>query len=166
MSETDTQEGQKPADTDTESEVVLNRAAVKTFDEGYVKELRAEAARHRKEAQEAKTKAQEYEERDKSELEKAQGKATKYEQEAAAARAELTRYQVANEKSVPADAVEFLRGNTREDLEASADKILALVKTEEKVPDFDGGAKEAAPEPESPEEGFNKSVLGALGIPT
>lgn len=163
MSETDApqNEGQEPTPaTETKAET----KEVKTFDEDYVKQLRAEAAKYRTEAQEAKGKLSEREEAERSDLEKAQSKLSKAEQRAVEAEAALLRYQVANDKKVPADAVEFLKGDTRGDLEASAEKILALVKTEDKAPDFDGGARTPAPEPESPEDEHNKTVLQALGL--
>jgi hypothetical protein len=56
----------------------------------------------------------------------------------------------------------LLKGTTREELEASADKILSLVKkpdTSDTKPDFDGGAREPAPDPETPEQAHNKEVL-------
>lgn len=161
MSETDApqKEGQEPTPA---TETKVETKEVKTFDEDYVKQLRQEAAKYRTEAQEAKGKLSEREEAEQSDLEKAQTKLSKAEQTAAEATGKLLRYEVANDKKVPADAVEFLQGDTRESLEASADKILALVKTEEKTPDFDGGARTPAPEPESPEEEHNKTILEAL----
>lgn len=137
----------------------------KVFDEDYVKQLRSEAARYRTEAQEAKGRLSEREEAEKSELERAQGKLAKAEQRAAQAETELIRFQIASEKGVPAEAVEFLTGSSREELEASADKILSLV-TKPATPDFDGGAREPAPDPETPEEGFNRSILEVLGMNT
>jgi hypothetical protein len=80
-----------------------------TFSPEYVKELRSEAARHRKEAQEAKAKAAEYEDRDKSELEKITGKLTKAEERAQAAENTLLRFQVAAEKQLPKELIPRLR---------------------------------------------------------
>src|SRR5690349_18062627 len=88
----------------------------KTFDAAYVAELRKEAAKYRTEAQEAKGKLSEREEAEQSNLEKAQTKLAKAEQKAAENENALLRFTVANEKKVPADAVEFLRGSSREDL--------------------------------------------------
>jgi hypothetical protein len=154
-----------------EAEETTTEVAVKettTFDADYVKTLRAEAARHRKEAQEAKAKAAEYEERDKSELEKLSGKLSKLEQEKANAEGALLRYEVAAEKQVPADALDLLTGNTREELEAKADKLLELVKSRNtnESPDFDGGAREPADEPLDPEQQHSKDVLKLLGLAT
>jgi hypothetical protein len=99
-----------------------------------------------------------------SELEKAQGKATKAEQRAEKAEARLLRFEVAKDKEIPAEAVDLLSGSSREDLEASADKILNLVKSrnDNTAPDFDGGARDPAPEPLSPEEQHNRDIVAAL----
>lgn len=156
-------EGETPEATTVETEV----KETKKFDESYVKELRAENAATRKKAQEAFARLEELELRDKTEAEKAAAKATKEQQRADAAEARLARYEVATDKKVPAEAVEFLQGNTREELEASADKLLELVKsgtTSNDSPNFDGGPREPAPEPLSPEEAHNKTFLEALGL--
>jgi hypothetical protein len=139
-----------------------------TFSPEYVKELRAEAARHRKEAQEAKAKASEYEDRDKSELEKITGKLTKAEERAQAAENTLLRFQVAAEKQLPKELIPRLRGSTEEELAADADELLNLVKSrnDNDKPDFDGGAREPAPEPKTPEEQHNEAILGLMGLST
>lgn len=156
-------EGDTPEAT-TESEVKVKET--KTFDEGYVKQLRAEAAANRKKAQEVTERLEALEERDKTEAEKAAAKAAREAQRAEAAEAKLTRYEVATEKGLPADTLDLLTGNTREELEARADRILELVKSRtesQKEPDFDGGAREPAPEPQTPEEAHNRLFLEALG---
>lgn len=149
----------KPADKPPEGET-------QTFDKEYVSKLRGEAADWRIKAQQATEKLSEYEEANKSELEKAQGKATKAEQRAAEAEAQLIRFEVAADKQLPKELVPRLRGNTREELEADADELLNLVKNRtetETKPDFDGGAREPAPETD-PAKGFNDSALAALGL--
>jgi hypothetical protein len=52
--------------------------------------------------------------------------------EAESARATLLRYEVANDKGIPADALRLLTGSTREELEESADTLLALIATQSK----------------------------------
>ena len=139
----------------------------KTFDADYVKTLRAENASYRKKAQEVSERLEALEERDKTEAEKAAAKAAKEAQRAEAAEAKLTRYEVAAEKGLPADTLDLLSGNTREELEAKADRILELVKSRtesQKEPDFDGGAREPAPDPQTPEEAHNDVFLKALGL--
>ena len=136
------------------------------FDADYVKQLRAENAKWRIEAQQRQEKLEEYEESQKSELEKAQTKAQKLEQAKADAEAKLLRFEVAAEKQVPADALDLLTGNTREELEAKADKLLALVKNRtetDETPDFDGGAREPA-EDTDPAKAHDNAVLKLLGL--
>lgn len=137
----------------------------KTFDEAYVKQLRAEAAANRKAAQEAAAKIEEFENRDKSEVEKLSSKLAKAEARATAAEASFLRFQVAAEKQIPADAVDLLTGSTREELEANADKLLALTKSGAPAPNFDGGAREPAPEPDKPEDAHSKLLTTLFGQP-
>lgn len=133
----------------------------KVFDESYVKELRSENAAARKARQELEAKLNEYEERDKSELEKLTGKLTKAEAAQKDAEAQLTRYAVAQEKEVPAKLVPLLTAATREELESQADLILENAKPAD--PDFDGGTREPAPEPKTPEGSHNEIVQALLG---
>jgi hypothetical protein len=133
----------------------------KTFDADYVRQLRAEAAKHRKEAQEARSKVEQFENRDKSELEKAQTKAQKLEAEKAQAEARLLRYEVATEKNVPAKLVPLLTAATREELEAQAALILETAKPEQ-TPDFDGGAREPAPAAQSPEQAHDAFITALI----
>jgi hypothetical protein len=155
------QEGPEPTPAPEPSEP---QEGVKTFDEAYVKQLRAEAAQHRKEAQEAKQRAQEYEDRDKSELEKLTGKVSKAERERDDARSALLRYEVAAEKQIPPEAVDLLVGNTREELEARADKILQFAQKPAPTPEFDGGARDPAPEPKTPDQAHNEVVAALFGV--
>lgn len=150
-------EGEKPTTVTTE-------VGGKTFDEAYVKELRSEAASNRKKAAEYEARLQELEDRDKSELERLTGKLSKAEQDKAKAESALLRFQVAAEKQVPADAVDLLHGSTREELEATADRILSLAKQAQPEPEFDGGAREPAPEPKTPERQHDEAILKLLGL--
>lgn len=136
---------------------------VQTFDAAYVKELRAEAAKNRKEAADLKAQIQEHEDSQKSELEKAQAKAQKAEQATAEAAAKLLRYEVASEKEVPPKFVVLLTASTKEELEVQADLILENAKPAS--PDFDGGARTSADEPKSPEEAHRDTILQVLGVP-
>lgn len=171
MSETDTStEGEKPAaesKTDADKPAPESATQPKTFDEDYVKTLRSEAAQRRSENQKLKERLDELEERDKSELEKLTGKVSKAEQAKADAEARLLRFEVAAEKQVPADALDLLNGNTREELEAKADRILQLVKSRNDTdtkPDFDGGPRETAPEALTPEQEHNRAILKLAGL--
>jgi regulator of replication initiation timing len=140
-----------------------------TFDKEYVQSLRSESAQRRIEAQQLKEKLEEYEERDKSESEKLTGKVGKLSEENKGLASENAKLRVALQKNLPADLIDRLRGNTQEELQADADKLLSLVKTPddtEKEPDFDGGAREPAPDPDSPDQAHSKLLLGLFGAPT
>lgn len=96
-----------------------------------------------------------------SEIEKAQGKATKAEQRAADAEAKLLRYEVAQEKNVPGRLVPLLTASSKEELESQADLILENAKPAD--PDFDGGPRDPAPEPKTPEQEHNDVVTALFG---
>lgn len=119
-----------------------------------IKKLRAEAAQYR-------TKAQEYEDAQKSEVQKAETKAQRAEAAKAEAEAKLLRYEVANEKEVPAKLFPLLTASTRDELEAQAALILETAKPA--APDFDGGPREPAPEPTAPDAQHNELVSALLG---
>jgi hypothetical protein len=164
MSDTDTpaqeateapQDGQAPKATEP-----------KTFDEGYVKTLRQEAARYRTEAQQAKEKVSEFEEANQSEMEKLTNRNTSLADESKKLSVENARLRVAIEKQVPGDLVDRLRGDTQEEMAADADKLLGLLNQsgEEPTPDFDGGARESAPEPKTPEAQHDDVVMKLLGL--
>lgn len=97
-----------------------------------------------------------------SELEKAQKVAEKAQTEAASAATKLLRFEVAQEKEVPAKLVPLLTATSKEELEAQADLLLENVKPE--TPSFDGGSREPVEEPLTPEQEHNKLFLQALGI--
>ena len=96
-------------------------------------------------------------------MEKLSSKLSKLERERDDAKTALIRYEVAAEKQVPAEAWDLLTGNTREELEAKADKLLTLVQKPEPTPEFDGGAREPAPEPKSPDQEHNDLVTLLFG---
>jgi hypothetical protein len=163
------QGGQEPTPAHADPKPGDSKPEPRVFDEAYVAEIRREAAKYRTEAQEAKGKLTEREEAEQSDLEKAQSKATKAEQAKAEAESKLLRFEVAAEKKVPAEAVDLLVGTTREELEAKADKLLSLAKKPDDTdtePDFNGGAREPAKDPKTPEEQHNDLLLGLFGRPT
>lgn len=92
-------------------------------------EARAKAAKA--DAEDA-SKWREYEQSQKSDNEKNAERLAAAEAEAAIATAKLTRYEVAASKGVPAEAIELLTGTTREEVEAAADKLLALIANQSK----------------------------------
>ena len=97
-----------------------------------------------------------------SELEKAQSKTKKETERAETAEAKLLRYEVAQEKEIPAKLVPLLTATDKESLEAQADLIHENAKPEN--PDFDGGTRQPAPESKTPEEQHNQQLLQMLGL--
>ena len=79
-------------------------------------------------------KARELEEASKSELDKAAERAAAAEARAAAAEAQLVRKDIAAAKGLKPEAAEFLTGTTPEEIEASADKLLALMPEQQRPP--------------------------------
>lgn len=113
----------------------------KTFDAAYVKQLRDEAAKHRREAREAKARAKEYEDQNKTEAEKLEERAKTAEQRAVTAEGASLRLEVALDKAPEGMSVAQVRklakrltGTTREELEADADELFGDV-----APSNDGG---------------------------
>lgn len=149
-------QGEKPTETAPEKKVP---------DEAYVKALRKEAADNRKALEAATTRLREIEDRDKSESEKLTQRAAESDRRAVEAEAKLLRVEIAAERKMPARAVALLHGTTREEIEASADELAALLKeTEKATPGFDGGARrEQPPESKKPELAHNDWLLQALG---
>jgi len=79
-------------------------------------------------------KARELEEASKSELDKAAERATAAEARAANAEAQLVRKDIAASKGLKPEAAEFLTGTTPEEIEASAEKLLALMPDPQRPP--------------------------------
>jgi hypothetical protein len=94
-------------------------------------EGRAKAA---KADSEAAAKWKEYEQSQKSEYEKLAEKLESAEALASEASAKLIRYEVASQKSIPAEAIDLLTGSTREELEQAAEKLLSLMANQSKTP--------------------------------
>jgi hypothetical protein len=115
----------------------------------------------RKQAEELAAKVKDYEDRDKTEQEKLSAKLDSLTSEAKATKAENLRLRVALEKKLPAELIDRLKGNTLEEITADADELLKLVKPTD-ANDFDGGARQPAPEPKTPGQSLNETVLGAL----
>lgn len=162
-------EGQDPASQDkTETAEAPEAPATaspatggaKTFPEEYVKELRSEAAKHRKAAVEAQARLQEREDAEKSELERATAKLERAEKAQAEAEARLVRYEVAAEKAIPPKLVPLLTGSTKEELEAQATLILEAGPT----PSFDGGARTPEPDARTADQRHNDTLLEILGV--
>lgn len=107
-------------------------SAGKTFDAAYVKKLRDEAAKYRREAKEAKGRAQEYEDQNKTDAQKLEERATAAEQRATAAEGVSMRFEVALDKAPEGMSIVQVRklakrltGKNREELEADAEELFA-----------------------------------------
>lgn len=159
--------GQAPTtNTDTSSEPAKTPA--KSFDEGYVKELRKEAAKERTRATEAEKKLAELSERDKTEGEKLADRVAASEKRATEAETRLLRFEVAANRKLTADAAQLLHGTTREEIEASADALAKFVESQKStsVPSFDGGTRTTPAAKKSPEQEHNELLLRAFGKQT
>lgn len=133
--------GQEP---ETDKPVEPKGQEPRQFDEAVVTQLRQENAAARKARNELEVKLKEFEDRDKSEAEKAAERTKTLEAEAETAKAEALRMRVALSKKLPVELIDRLRGSTKEELEADADDLLKLVKTDTTT-GFDGGARTPAP---------------------
>ena len=157
-------EGQEPEQNDdpTPQEGEQGR----TYAESYVKQLRRENASSRTRLSELEEKLQEFEDRDKTELEREKGRADAAETRAAESELRLLRIEVAGERGLPHDAIKFLTGSSREEIELRAEELSTLLADKGRLPTagFDGGARPTVPEPQkTPEEAHNDLLLRSLG---
>ena len=81
------------------------------------------------------------------------------------ARRESMVHTIASNNGIPADAIDLLQGNTREELEASAAKLKRLIgeRGPAPAPDFGGGARPGTGPSE--ESDFNSILRRAAGRP-
>ena len=110
---------------------------------------KVEARKWEKRAKESNTfledakKWREYEAAQKPEQERIAEELVKIKAEAEAAKTQLLRHEIATEKTLPSEALRLLTGSTREELEDSADTLLALIanqsKTKTLAPDTNQG---------------------------
>lgn len=110
-----------------------NEAKPEELGEGGLKALQAERARTKelearlKDLEPLAAKAREAEEANKSELQKASEQIGTLEGRAVTAETKLLRHEIADAKGLPAEAKSLLSGTTKEEIEASADALLALL---------------------------------------
>lgn len=95
------------------------------------------------EAEQLRAKVQEFEDSKKSDQEKAEQRAKDAESKAATAERKLLRLEVGRDKKLPSELSELLSGDTKEEMEAHADKLAKVVKAEDTVK-LDGGARKPA----------------------
>lgn len=154
------------SETQTTTETEAPRNEDKQLGEAGEKALEAFKTRAKdaeRQSKELAEKVKEFEDRDKSELEKLTGKIESLSEKNAQFEAENLRLRIAGNKQLPTELIDRLKGSTQEEIEADADELLKLVKTDTPT-SMDGGAREPAPEPKTPAEAHNELLLGALGI--
>lgn len=136
-------EGQEPAVTPAPGQEPgaegQEPAEPRTFDEGYVKKLREEAAGWRTKAQGYEQQVKEFEDSNKTEQEKLNERLSGAETRATQAEDELLRFKVAVQKKLPVELIGRMRGGTQEELEADAEELLKLVAPDERDPIIDFG---------------------------
>lgn len=157
-------EGQAP-EQETTTETPDPKAG-KTFDETYVKALRRESAQARTKLNEAETRLRALEDKDKSELQRLSERAADNERRATDAELRLTRFEVAADRGLEATAAQFLTGANREEIEARADELAALLEAKSKPsepPNFDGGARTTPDPSQTPGQAHNDWLMQALG---
>lgn len=145
-------EGQEPTPTTTDGEKPPEgqepgkQTEPKTFDEDYVKQLRAEAAEWRTKHRDAEAKVKEFEDKDKSDSEKLAGKVTEAERRAQEAETKLLRLTVGQKKGLPPEIAELLNGKDEKEMADHADRLVkAGVKANgDGTTTFDGGARESS----------------------
>lgn len=144
--------GQTPEPT---TPAPASKEAPKTFDEEYVKKLRAEAAGYRTELSDVRKRLKDFEDAGKSDAEKAAQRAeesTKRVTELETERSGLLRELVAARHGLDDDMAARLRGDTRDELEADA-KALAKKYGKPGGGGWDGGRRGGGdPPPDLPED--------------
>lgn len=158
-------DGPEPSATQQPAPPGDGKQEPKVFDETYVKQLRSEAAGHRKEASELRDRLQALEDRDKSDTEKAIQERDRLKSEVDPLKAETQRLRVALAKGLPADLIDRLKGGTQEEMEADAEFLMERFKAaqpEPQVPDFNGGARPPVTPPGSPEDEHQQFISGLL----
>jgi hypothetical protein len=140
---------QEDATQDTTDEPAAGNATSQAtdekFDREYVQKLRQENAAARKRAQEAETRAKEFEDRDKSELEKAAEAAKTATVRAEEAEARLLRFEAAAAAGLDSKHAHRLQGSTKEELEADAKELVEQLGGTQQRTTFDGGTRDQPP---------------------
>lgn len=161
-------ETETPETTETETEVVETEETIEVPEgadkpdavKAAIKAERDAAKAARKEADDLRAKLREHEDRNKTD----EQKLTERAERADAAEAKALRYEVAAAKGIDLRLALRLTGSTREELEADADTLKGLVKSETPSPDLDGGARKTAPKPKvDPEKAHGQFLADLLG---
>jgi hypothetical protein len=118
--------------TEAPAEPAVEEAGTEQLGEGGVKALQAEREARKaaeKATAELAAKLKQFEDANLSELERANKAAAEAAAELAQLRTENARKQVALDRGLPVDMIEFLTGDTEEEMAAKADKLLARLST-------------------------------------
>lgn len=118
-------EGARP-DANSNADVIADAENPDAVKEA-MRRMKSERRQLAKRLEDAEGKLKEFTERDKTELERASERAEAAERELAAVKQRDLARTVALEKGLPTYLYDRLRGSTREDLEADADKLLTDV---------------------------------------
>lgn len=147
-------EGDPPPPDDGEKTVTLTQAELDRKIEDRLARQKAQLLKDlpsKAEIDALKQKAEQWdaaEEAGKDDLERVSGERDSLKSERDTTAAENLRLRVALQKKVPAELIDRLRGDTKEDLEADADQLLDLVKSPAPGPGLDGGSRDPAPPPD------------------
>jgi|SRR6478752_7301931 len=110
------------------------------------------------------SKLDEIEQAQKTELQRIQERSEAAERRAAELERDLVRSQIAIAKKLPAELASRLRGDTPDELEADADKLLALVKASTTLkPDLTQGSHGGSAVTADPAQQFADLILKARG---
>ena len=160
----------------------------KTFDESYVKSLRSEAAKYRKEAQEAQKQLKDREDADKSELEKAQNRIAELEKSDTDTASTIQGLRVENavlreagglgitnlkaaQRLIDREALQFDDDGQPQNTESLLKELIkeypGIVGTPTPPPtEFDGGPRAPAPSNLTPEEAHGRLLAEQVfGVP-
>lgn len=151
------EEGAKPEPYKPKDEEVAQKADNPDAVKNALDAERKSAREATKRAEAAEAQVREFEDKNKTEAEKLTAKVEKLTGDKVTLEAENIRLRVAIVKKLPAELIDRLKGSNLEEIEADADELLKLVKTDTAT-SFDGGAREPAPQPET----LNDAVMGLL----
>jgi hypothetical protein len=135
------------------------------YSEAYVKQLRTEAGMSRSRIAELEERLEEHESAGKTELERATTRAETAEKRANELETFRLRVEVATDQGLGLDAVRFLTGSTREEIEVNAQELGKMLSEKAKptTAGFDGGARKTAQDKKAPEVEHNDFLLQAMG---
>jgi len=134
----------------------------RTFDEDYVRRLRAEAAGYRTELQGVRTELQQIRDRDLTDQQRLERERDELRSRLTPLEQKVARYEVAAATGLPLNLAERLQGDTREALEKDADELKKQfgIGQEPGRPNFDAGAR---PPVQTNGDDFNSLIRRAAG---